>query len=158
MALLSDLYKEIYYFCVVCILIHMFVSCILSTVKREEQIGLGKPDSAFTSCSYFISFWRNWEEKTILVWISSLRLTRINMYFFFTYVLIRGIITNERNGIVKTSEIIKLLKKAGCYEVREGGKHDIWYSPITNMYFPVWHHKKEIPTGTAEKIMKEAGI
>lgn len=34
------------------------------------------------------------------------------------------------------SELKKLLKKNGCYFLREGGNHDIWYSPITNRQFP----------------------
>ena len=52
-----------------------------------------------------------------------------------------------------------LLKKHGCTFVRQGkGDHEIWYSPITNKQFPVWRHGKEIPTGTAEKIKKEAGV
>ena len=59
---------------------------------------------------------------------------------------------------VKTSELIKLLKKAGCTYVRDGGNHGIWYSPITGKTFPVWYHNKEIPTGTLNKIKKEAGI
>jgi predicted RNA binding protein YcfA (HicA-like mRNA interferase family) len=30
--------------------------------------------------------------------------------------------------------------------------------PITEKKFPIWHHNKEIPTGTLQKIKKEAGI
>lgn len=59
---------------------------------------------------------------------------------------------------MKTSALIKELKKAGCYFIRDGGNHGIWYSPITGKKFPVWHHNKEIPTGTLNKIKKEAGI
>ena len=35
---------------------------------------------------------------------------------------------------MKVSEIKKLLKKAGCYCIREGDNHEIWYSPITNRH------------------------
>ena len=59
---------------------------------------------------------------------------------------------------MKTSELIKFLKQYGCYFLRHGGNHDIWYSPITGNEFEVWRHSKEIPTGTANSILKKAGI
>lgn len=60
---------------------------------------------------------------------------------------------------MKTSELIKLLSKSGCYLVRHGKKHDMWKSPITGKSFPVPRHQaKEIPSGTADKIKEEAGI
>ena len=60
---------------------------------------------------------------------------------------------------MKTSELIKLLKEAGCSKVRSGGNHDIWHSPVTNKDFVVPRHPgREIPTGTAAKIMKDAGL
>jgi predicted RNA binding protein YcfA (HicA-like mRNA interferase family) len=67
-------------------------------------------------------------------------------------------LSRGKERAMKTSEMIKLLKKAGCKKIRDGGDHEIWYSPITNKQFPVWRHGKEIPTGTAEKIKKEAGV
>ena len=33
---------------------------------------------------------------------------------------------------MKTSELLKLLKKHGITFVRNGGNHDIYYSPITH--------------------------
>lgn len=61
--------------------------------------------------------------------------------------------------ILKISELIKLLKRAGCYKVRSGAGHDIWYSPMTNIKFTVPRHgAKEVKTGTAESILKDAGI
>ncbi len=59
---------------------------------------------------------------------------------------------------MKRSELLKLLKKHGCKLVRNGSRHDIFYSPITNQEFPVWRHGKDIPKGTATEIMKQAGI
>ena len=60
---------------------------------------------------------------------------------------------------MKTSELTKRLKKAGCYITDHGSKHDRWHSPITGKDFIVWRHpSKEIPTGTADHIMKDAGI
>lgn len=60
---------------------------------------------------------------------------------------------------MKTSELTKLLIAAGCYIIRHGGNHDIWYSPITGNTFPVGRHKsKEIPIGTVNSIREKAGI
>lgn len=55
---------------------------------------------------------------------------------------------------MKTSELLKLLREHGCTLVEHGGRHDKFYSPITGKTFPVWRHKKEIPTGTVQKILK----
>lgn len=59
---------------------------------------------------------------------------------------------------MKTSELLKLLKEHGCTMVEHGGRHDKYYSPITGNTFPIWRHKSEIPTGTVQKILKEAGL
>ena len=60
---------------------------------------------------------------------------------------------------MKTSELIKQLKMAGCSLVMHGKLHDKWHSDITGKDFMVPRHKgKEIKTGTAERILKDAGI
>jgi len=60
---------------------------------------------------------------------------------------------------MKTSDLLKQLKKNGCTFVRHGKRHDIWGSPITGKLFPVPRHgAKEIPTGTANEIKEQAGI
>ena len=60
---------------------------------------------------------------------------------------------------MKTSELTKMLKKAGCYIAEHGAKHDKWHSPKTEKDFLVWRHSaKEIPTGTANQIIKDAGL
>lgn len=60
---------------------------------------------------------------------------------------------------MKTSELIKKLTRAKCSIVRHGTNHDIWYSPLTGKEFLVWrHNSKEIPTGTANSILKDAGL
>ena len=59
---------------------------------------------------------------------------------------------------MKTSEMIKKLKANGCYIVRNGHRHDVWHSPKTGKDFTVWRHSQEIPTGTANSIMKDAGL
>lgn len=60
---------------------------------------------------------------------------------------------------MKVSEMIKMLKKAGCYITDNGARHDEWYSPLTGKYFRVPRHQsKELATGTANSIMKDAGL
>ncbi len=59
---------------------------------------------------------------------------------------------------MKTAELLKLLKKNGIYKVREGGRHEIYFSPLTGKEFPVGRHAKEIPTGTLQSILKDAGL
>lgn len=57
---------------------------------------------------------------------------------------------------MKTAELKKILEAHGCYFVRNG-KHEIWFSPISNRNFPVPRH----PTtelNTARTILKQAGI
>lgn len=59
---------------------------------------------------------------------------------------------------MKTAELLKILKKNGCYLIRHGSNHDIWFSPMTNKQFAVPRHKDEIKIGTLKSILKEAGI
>lgn len=56
-------------------------------------------------------------------------------------------------------ELKRQLKKSGCWLLREGGNHEIWFSPITNKQFPVGQHNtEEIPRGTLLSIKKSAGL
>lgn len=59
---------------------------------------------------------------------------------------------------MKTQELIKLLKKNNCYILRNGSRHDIWYSETTEKEFPVPRRKAEIPIGTLNNILKDAGL
>ncbi len=59
---------------------------------------------------------------------------------------------------MKTSELLKILKKNGSYLIRHGKRHDIWFSPITNKQFSLPRHKDEIKPGTLKNILEEAGI
>lgn len=75
--------------------------------------------------------------------------TRINTYY--------NII--KRDEMMKISELIKILKKNGCTMVNNGGRHDIWYSPITQEKIAIPRHgSKEIATGTANGILKKQGL
>lgn len=58
---------------------------------------------------------------------------------------------------MKCNELLRHLKKAGCYKVREGkGSHEIWSSPITGKEFSVPNHgSKEVGKGLEKKIRKE---
>ena len=55
-------------------------------------------------------------------------------------------------------EIIDLLKKAGFVLDRVKGSHHIFYHPVTKKRAVVPHPKKDLPTGTANTILKQAGI
>ncbi len=60
---------------------------------------------------------------------------------------------------MKFSELRKTLEKAGCYIKRNGANHDWYYSPISEQSFPVGRHlSQEVPTGTLNKILKQAGL
>ena len=60
---------------------------------------------------------------------------------------------------MKTSELVKILKKSKCQLSWNGANHDVWYSPITGKTFIVPRHpSQEIATGTANKILKIAGL
>lgn len=60
---------------------------------------------------------------------------------------------------MKVSEVVRLLKAAGCSVYRRGANHDIWYSPKTGKTFPVSRHKTEdLKPKTLESIRSKAGI
>lgn len=60
---------------------------------------------------------------------------------------------------MKTSELVKIIKKNQCVLIDHGKEHDKWHSNITGKNFMVPRHgSKEIPTGTAKKILKDAGV
>lgn len=46
---------------------------------------------------------------------------------------------SQSMGASLTPKILGLIKAAGCEYVQAGyrGNHDIWYSPITTLHFPV---------------------
>ena len=60
---------------------------------------------------------------------------------------------------MKYSELERKLKKSGCYEHGEMGGHPLWYSPITDKYFKMSHHKnQEVAKGTLGSILKDSGV
>ena len=62
--------------------------------------------------------------------------------------------------MAKVSEIVRIIKKhSHCYILREGGNHEIWLNPDTGKEFQIpRHYSKELPTGTANTILRDAGI
>jgi predicted RNA binding protein YcfA (HicA-like mRNA interferase family) len=61
---------------------------------------------------------------------------------------------------LKSSELIKKLKRAGFVLLRQGkGSHEIWHHPGTGKEIVVPNHgSKEVGKGLAQKILKDAGI
>ena len=60
---------------------------------------------------------------------------------------------------MKYSELEKLLRKNGCYQIREGKRHEIWYSPKTGKQFTIGRHEsQDVRKGTLKQILKDAGI
>lgn len=60
---------------------------------------------------------------------------------------------------MRYSELIKLLKKAGCKVYRQGERHEQWINPKTGKIFSVGrHHGEEVPKGTLMSIKKDAGL
>jgi predicted RNA binding protein YcfA (HicA-like mRNA interferase family) len=59
---------------------------------------------------------------------------------------------------MKIDELIKKLKKDGWYEERQG-KHKVFKHPVKKNSIAVPYHKgKEVPTGTCNAILKQAGL
>jgi predicted RNA binding protein YcfA (HicA-like mRNA interferase family) len=60
---------------------------------------------------------------------------------------------------MKYSELERKLSKAGCYELRNGGNHPIWFSPLTGKTFPTGHHKsEEVKSKTLKNIIELSGV
>jgi len=60
---------------------------------------------------------------------------------------------------MKASELFKLLKKDGWFEIRQTGSHVILQHPVKKGQLVVpYHGSKEVPTGILNAILKEANI
>ena len=60
---------------------------------------------------------------------------------------------------MKCDELMKILTKDGWYEIRQKGSHKILKkegNPET-IIFP-YHKGREVPTGTCNRILKQAGF
>lgn len=60
---------------------------------------------------------------------------------------------------MKYSELERRLKKQGCFVAGDMNGHPLWYSPITDKYFKMSHHKnKEVASGTLKSISIDSGV
>jgi predicted RNA binding protein YcfA (HicA-like mRNA interferase family) len=59
---------------------------------------------------------------------------------------------------MKTSEVLKLFKRNGIDFVEHGKEHDKYHSATTGKDVRIPRHKKEIPSGTLRRILKDAGL
>jgi mRNA interferase HicA len=60
---------------------------------------------------------------------------------------------------MKYSELFRILKKDGWFEVRQSGSHVIMKHPTKPNIIPVpYHGSKEVKTGTLRSILKIAQI
>ena len=60
---------------------------------------------------------------------------------------------------MKSSELIKKFEKGGWLEVRQSGSHKIFTHPESKFTISVPSHgSKEVPTGLAKKLLKQAGL
>ncbi|WP_055431819.1 type II toxin-antitoxin system HicA family toxin [Candidatus Symbiothrix dinenymphae] len=60
---------------------------------------------------------------------------------------------------MKGSEVLRKLTKNGCFLDAQGSKHGWWYSPMTDLHFPVPRHpSQEIASGTLQNISKLSGV
>lgn len=58
---------------------------------------------------------------------------------------------------MKRAKLIKHLTKYGCYLIREGGNHSIYFNPISQKISTVPRHK-EVKQFIVEKICKDLEI
>lgn len=59
---------------------------------------------------------------------------------------------------VNSKEVVKKLKKAGWKLEHVRGSHHKFKNPKTGKTVIVPHPKKDLPTGTAQAILKQAGL
>lgn len=55
-------------------------------------------------------------------------------------------------------EMIKLLEANGFIEIRQNGSHKFFENKKTNKRTTVPYHSKELPKGTEQIILKQAGL
>lgn len=60
-------------------------------------------------------------------------------------------------GASFTPELVRMLRAAGCcFERRGKGDHDIWFSPLSRIRFPVDHQIKS--RHLANAVLRQAGL
>ncbi len=60
---------------------------------------------------------------------------------------------------MKSSELIRKFERGGWIEIRQSGSHKIFKHPDHQIHISVPSHgAKEVPTGLAKKLLKQAGL
>ncbi|WP_211474481.1 type II toxin-antitoxin system HicA family toxin [Collimonas humicola] len=59
---------------------------------------------------------------------------------------------------MNSSDLIKQLKAAGWRHISTRGSHHKYRHPVSGKSVVVPHPKKDLPLGTAESILKQAGL
>jgi len=60
---------------------------------------------------------------------------------------------------MKYSEVERKLKKEGCYFLKDGKKHPIWFSPISGKEFQLSKHRsEEVKNGMLKSICRDSGV
>ena len=59
---------------------------------------------------------------------------------------------------MKRSELLKLLKKHGCYFSEHGSNHDKWKNSRGKQFMLPRHSGQDLPKYLAEDILRQAGI
>ena len=83
---------------------------------------------------------------------------RFNIFILAIYSNIHVLTRVLLGCIMKLSELIKILKMNGIVFLSHGRNHDKYVNKENGTVIIVPRHSKEIPTGTAEKIFKDAVI
>ena len=65
---------------------------------------------------------------------------------------------SQSMGASLTPRIIDLIKAAGCEYIQAGhrGNHDVWFSPVSNLHFPVDSKIRSVKT--ANILLALAGL
>ncbi|MDT0645830.1 type II toxin-antitoxin system HicA family toxin [Zunongwangia sp. F260] len=59
---------------------------------------------------------------------------------------------------MKSDALIKVIRKNGWYLVRTKGNHHHFKHPVKKGVVTIPHPKKDIPKGTCNSILKQAGL
>jgi predicted RNA binding protein YcfA (HicA-like mRNA interferase family) len=59
---------------------------------------------------------------------------------------------------MKSSSLIKMIEKDGWFKVRTNGSHHVFKHKIKSGLVVIPHPKKDVPIGTANSILKQAGL
>ena len=59
---------------------------------------------------------------------------------------------------MKRSELLKILRKHGCYFYKNGTNHEQWKNSAGEQFSVPRHSSQDLPKYLAESILKQAGI